>query len=140
MWPKALAQLIELAPHIGRLLPLADRFLQSKAAGDETAKAVAAQLNASTDSLRSELGEVNAANAALARLVNEQAERTAVLTSDVRAARDIAERLQAEVKPAVDGLRRAEARIGQLQVLLLVNLAASFLLLVLAVALFLHLK
>ena len=35
MWPKALAQLIELAPHAARLLPMADKFFQSKTAGEE---------------------------------------------------------------------------------------------------------
>lgn len=38
MWPKALSQLIELAPHISRLLPLADHFLKDKAAGEEVTR------------------------------------------------------------------------------------------------------
>ena len=38
MWPKALAQLIELAPYIARMLPTADRYLQSRAASDEATR------------------------------------------------------------------------------------------------------
>ena len=35
MWPKALSQLVELAPHVTRLLPLADRYLKDKTRGDD---------------------------------------------------------------------------------------------------------
>ena len=38
MWPKALTQLVELAPHITRLAPLADRFLKDKATGDNATR------------------------------------------------------------------------------------------------------
>ena len=52
MWPKALAQLIELAPHIARLLPTADRFLQSKVAGDEATRAALAKFG---DEIRADI-------------------------------------------------------------------------------------
>ena len=35
MWPKAFAQFVELAPHISRLLPMADRFFQSKSTAED---------------------------------------------------------------------------------------------------------
>ncbi len=38
MWPKALTQLIELAPHVTRLLPLADRYFKDKTTGDEAVR------------------------------------------------------------------------------------------------------
>ncbi len=38
MWPKALSQLVELAPHITRLLPLADRYFKDKATGDDSTR------------------------------------------------------------------------------------------------------
>ncbi len=41
MWPKAFSQLVELAPHISRLLPLADRYFKDKSSSDDaTRKAV----------------------------------------------------------------------------------------------------
>ncbi len=30
MWPKVIAQLFELLPHVSRLVPMADRFFSSK--------------------------------------------------------------------------------------------------------------
>ena len=50
MWPKALLQLLELVPHFSRLLPMADKFLQSKATLDD------ATLKTIGD-LRGELGQ-----------------------------------------------------------------------------------
>ena len=38
MWPKALSQLVELAPHVTRLLPLADRYFKDKSAGDDATR------------------------------------------------------------------------------------------------------
>ena len=38
MWPKALTQLVELAPHITRLLPLADRYFKDKTTGDDATR------------------------------------------------------------------------------------------------------
>ncbi len=46
MWPKAFSQLVELAPHITRLLPLADRFLKDKVAGDEGTRKALDELQA----------------------------------------------------------------------------------------------
>src|SRR5579875_2809425 len=38
MWPKALSQLIDFAPQIVSLLPLADRFLKDKASNDSATR------------------------------------------------------------------------------------------------------
>lgn len=38
MWPKAFSQLVELAPHITRLLPLADRYFKDKSTSDEATR------------------------------------------------------------------------------------------------------
>lgn len=60
MWPKAFAQFIELAPHISRLLPMADRFFQSKTAGDDANRKAIEKL---AEGLRGDLIQVTAANA-----------------------------------------------------------------------------
>ncbi len=71
MWPKAFAQLIELAPHISRLLPMADRFFQSKAADDGNRKAMESMVEGLRGDLSRDLGQVAAAHADLYKQLNE---------------------------------------------------------------------
>ena len=72
MWPKALTQLVELAPHITRLLPLADRYFKDKTTGDQTTRqaldshrtALEAQRAAVTDlsdRIHADIGAINSA-------------------------------------------------------------------------------
>jgi hypothetical protein len=84
MWPKALSQLIEIAPHIARLLPTADRFLQSRVANDDATRGI-------TDDVRADLNRVAAAHEGIYRQLNEQGERFAQLGEQVNAARAAAE-------------------------------------------------
>jgi len=62
MWPKLLAQLIpqliDLLPHIKRVVPLADQYLSSKAANDAALATMAA-------AVRNDLGKVTTSNADL---------------------------------------------------------------------------
>jgi hypothetical protein len=88
MWPKALAQLIELAPHIARLLPTADRFLQSKAAGDDATRTAVAKIG---EDVRSDINRVTASHEGIYRQLNEQGERMAQLTEQMTAVRSAAE-------------------------------------------------
>jgi chromosome segregation ATPase len=82
MWPKALAQLIELAPHLARLLPMADRFLASKSSDLEASRTALEQMSAG---LRGDLGQVTASHAGLYRQLNDQSEKLTVLAEDQRA-------------------------------------------------------
>jgi small-conductance mechanosensitive channel len=82
MWPKALAQLIELAPHLARLLPMADRFLQSKSSDLEASRTALEQMSAG---LRGDLGQVTASHAGLYRQLNDQSEKLSTLAEDQRA-------------------------------------------------------
>jgi chromosome segregation ATPase len=88
MWPKALSQLIELAPHVARLLPTADRYLQSKVAGDDSTRATLAKIG---DDLRTDISRVTASHEGLYRQMNEQGERLAQLTEQMSAVRTAAE-------------------------------------------------
>jgi hypothetical protein len=81
MWPKALTQIIELAPHITRLLPLADRFFQSKSAEQDAARTAMEQM---ADGLRGDLGQVTASHAGLYRQLNDQSEKLSGLSVDLR--------------------------------------------------------
>ena len=88
MWPKALAQLIELAPHIARLLPTADRFLQQRAAGDDATRAAVAKIG---EDVRTDISRVTASHESIYRQLNEQGERIAQLSEHMAAARTAAE-------------------------------------------------
>jgi hypothetical protein len=77
MWPKVL---IELVPHIVRLVPMADRFLQSKTAGDEANRKA---MEVMAEGLRGDLGQVTAAHSGLYRQLNEQSEKLAGIAAEV---------------------------------------------------------
>lgn len=131
MWPKALAQLIELAPHLARLLPIADRFFQSKTADAEASRSAMEQMAAG---LRGDLGQVTAAHAGLYSQLTEQRDilndhtaKLEMLSAEVSAAR-----LSAEANAT--RLAVLEARCRVLIVMASVTLAA----LVAVIALLLH--
>jgi len=82
MWPKALAQLLELLPHVSRLVPIADRFLNAKSADAEANTRAMQQM---AEGLRGDLGQVTASHAGLYRQLNDQSEKLSELTSDLAA-------------------------------------------------------
>jgi len=94
MWPKALAQLIELAPHIARLVPTADRFLQQKTAGDEATRAAVAKIG---EDVRADVSRVTASHEGIYRQLNEQGERMSQLTEQMTAVRAAAEGAEEKV-------------------------------------------
>src|SRR5436305_10462617 len=121
MWPKALAQLIELAPHAARLLPMADKFFSAKTAGEEANRKA---MEAMADGLRGDLGQVTASHAGLYRQLNNQSEKLAEISAEARAARAAAEAANARITH----LERRLDRIGGL--LLIVTLLAVVLLVI----------
>ncbi len=88
MWPKALAQLIELAPYIARMLPTADRYLQSRVANDQATREALAKIG---DDVRADINRVTASHEGLYRQLNEQSERIAELNEQLTAVREAAE-------------------------------------------------
>jgi len=128
MWPKAIAQLIELAPHVSRLLPMADRFLNAKTADAEASRSAMQQM---AEGLRGDLGQVTASHAGLYRQLNEQSEKISELSSDVATVKRSVESLD----PRLTRLEQQNSRLTVLLGLSLVLLAG---LLVLAVILLLH--
>jgi len=117
MWPKALSQLIELAPHITRLLPMADRFLLSKTAGEEAARNAMEQM---ADGLRGDLGQVTAAHAGLYRQLNDQSEKLSAIASDLTSTRQSAEALESRLATLE---RQSRSQQAFLLIILLVLLA-----------------
>ena len=84
MWPKVLAQLIELLPHVSRLLPMADKFLSSKTASE---KANEAALTAMAEGVRGDLGQVTKAHAGLYRQLQDQSAQITEVGEEVKRAR-----------------------------------------------------
>lgn len=138
MWPKALSQLIELAPHISRLLPMADHFLKDKAAGEEaTRQAVDGQRTALeaqratlldlSDRLHADIGSLASAQttqaATLQRQVTELEKSVAAFRTEAAATRAGADQLQTR-------LERLEATQRRTQTLAM--LAIALLLIVIA--------
>jgi hypothetical protein len=84
MWPKVIAQLFELLPHISRLLPMADKYFNSKAAAE---KANEAAMAAMAEGVRGDLGQVTKAHVGLYRQLQEQSAQITELSQAVKANR-----------------------------------------------------
>jgi hypothetical protein len=83
MWPKVIAQLFELLPHLSRLVPMADKFLTSKAAAE---KANETAMAAMAEGVRGDLGQVTKAHAGLYRQLQEQSAQIAGVAEEVKQA------------------------------------------------------
>lgn len=84
MWPKVIAQLFELLPHITRLVPMADRYFSSKTASE---KATEAAMAAMAEGVRGDLGQVTKAHAGLYRQLQEQSAQIGEVGEEVKRAR-----------------------------------------------------
>ena len=120
MWPKVIAQLFELLPHISRLLPMADKYFNQKAAAE---KANEAAMAAMAEGVRGDLGQVTKAHVGLYRQLQEQSAQITGVSEEVKATRLTVEQ-QAN---RVEALERAVSSLGlwlKIGVSLLVVLAA----------------
>lgn len=84
MWPKVIAQLFELLPHITRLVPMADRYLSSKTASE---KANEVAMAAMAEGVRGDLGQVTKAHAGLYRQLQDQSAQIAEVSEEIKRAR-----------------------------------------------------
>jgi|ERR1700727_150369 hypothetical protein len=84
MWPKLIAQLFELLPHITRLVPMADRYFSTRTASE---KATEAAMVAMAEGVRGDLGQVSKAHAGLYRQLQDQGAQIAQLSEEVSRAR-----------------------------------------------------
>jgi hypothetical protein len=126
MWPKAIAQLIELLPHAARLMPMADRYLQSKTAGEEANRKA---MESMADGLRGDLGQVTASHAGLYRQLNDQSEKLAEISLEARAARSAAEAVEPRITQMERRLDRIAGLVLIVAILCLVLLVIGFVLL-----------
>ncbi len=84
MWPKVIAQLFELLPHVTRLVPMADKYFSSKTASE---KANEAAMAAMAEGVRGDLGQVTKAHAGLYRQLQDQSAQIAEVSEEVKRAR-----------------------------------------------------
>ena len=126
MWPKAFAQLIELAPHVSRLLPMADRFFQSKAANDEATRKATEAVEAAAEDLRSDFGKVTAAHAELGKQILDLngslktvstgvAEQVGTLNTSVAALTSRLDTTAADIRGARLAAESVEARLTKIE-------------------------
>ena len=112
MWPKAFAQLIELAPHISRLLPVADRFLQSKNAADEGSRRA---LEAMAEGLRGDLAEFAGAQTTLGKQMDALSQKVATAGGDAQAARSAATGAASAAESVKEHLAGIETRFTAME-------------------------
>ncbi|HEY4358021.1 MAG TPA: hypothetical protein VGN16_19900 [Acidobacteriaceae bacterium] len=128
MWPKAIAQLIELVPHLTRLVPMLDRFFQSRNAGEDSARRA---MDAMAEGLRGDLGQVTASHAGLYRQLNEQSEKLSSITVEVRA-------LKSSLGSAEARIDRLDQQISTAQKMLAATLFLNVILVILVAILLVH--
>jgi conjugal transfer/entry exclusion protein len=95
MWPKALMQLIELAPHVTRLVPMADRYLQSKTDGgkaqrralDEMGERLRGDLALTAERTHGDFTRVTAAQEGIVQQLTKQNATLESLAAELQAAR-----------------------------------------------------
>ena len=95
MWPKLLAQLFELLPHVSRLIPMADRFFASRAATD---RATEAAMVAMAEGVRGDLGQVTKAHAGLYRQLQEQGAQLEEVRDDLKRVRTVLEQRENRIE------------------------------------------
>jgi chromosome segregation ATPase len=114
MWPRIL---LELLPHFSRLLPVADKYLNSRNVSDKERETALAAL---AEEVRGELGQVTEEHAGLRRRLQEQTEQLAQVSVDVARARmaveSVEERLAKLERTAALSLRLLSAALGLLAI------------------------
>ncbi len=105
MWPKVLAQLFELLPHIARMVPMADKYFAQKTAAE---KANEAALAAMAEGVRGDLGQVTKAHAGLYRQLQDQSTQITEVGEEVKRARLALE----QHEHRLEAMERSVASIG----------------------------
>jgi hypothetical protein len=127
MWPRVLKQLVELLPHISRLVPIAERYFSTKASGDRSNELALAAL---AEGMQADLGQVTKANAGLYRQVQEQGALIAGVGDEVR-----------HVRTALDGSEKKiaalEERVSSLQLWIRIGVSVIVVLLLVILGLML---
>jgi chromosome segregation ATPase len=130
MWPKVIAQLFELLPHISRLIPMADKYFSTKTASE---KATEAAMAAMAEGVRGDLGQVTKAHAGLYRQLQDQSAQIAEVSEEVKQAR-------AAIDQRDHRLEAMELRVASLGLWIKAGLSLVVLLLVVVIVLVIKLN
>ncbi len=125
MWPKVIAQLFELLPHVSRLVPMADRYFSSKAAAE---KAHEAAMAAMAEGVRGDLGQVTKAHAGLYRQLQELSAQVAEVGEEGKRGRMLLEVQE-------NRLAALEERVGTIGLWVKLGISSVVALLVVAITL-----
>jgi septal ring factor EnvC (AmiA/AmiB activator) len=119
MWPKTFLQLLELAPHVTRLVPVADRYFQSRAEVRDRQRRELEQMRGEmgqvADGMRGDLAQLAAAQAGVYHQLSEQSETLNKISADVRTIRVSCDEMESR-------LAEMEKRISRLWITFLVAL------------------
>ena len=140
MWP-VLVQLLKLAPHMTRLVPVADRYLQTRAEGrdserravEHTVDGLRGDLAQTAERMQGDLMQVNAIQAAMVQQLNQQSETLASLATDMRATRLTSDEMEARMK----GM---EARMARLWMIFVAGMIVLAILAAVMIAMLLHVQ
>jgi len=140
MWP-VLVELLQLAPHVTRLVPVADRYLQSKADGrdvqrralEEMADRLHGDMEETAEGMRGDLAQLVAAQAGIYDQLNQQSETLASIAADVRATRLASDEVETR-------MTRLEARIQRLWVTVFAGMIVLAILAAVLIAMLLHIQ
>jgi hypothetical protein len=138
MWP-ALVKLLELAPHVTRLVPMADRYLQTKA---ENGKAQRRALEQMGDRLRGDFGQISEGmrgdltqlamvQAGICQQLNQQSETLTSLATDMRATRLASDEMDAR-------MTQIETRMARLWMIFVAGMVVLAILAAVMIAMLLH--
>ena len=127
MWPK---MLFELLPHVGRIVPMAERFLESRKAREQEEQAQLAAINETlrtelgrnSDTLRTELGKAAELTSGIDRAVREQAEQVSALTGETSRSRAALEALEGRIRTLEEKAGAEDSAAPRLQLLIVVAL------------------
>ena len=86
--------LLELLPHVTRLLPMADKYLSTRSASERTQEAALAAMAAN---VRGDLGQVVDAHAGIQRALKDQAKQIAEIAAEGTRTRMGVESIEARV-------------------------------------------
>jgi carbon starvation protein CstA len=140
MWP-VLVQLLKLAPHMTRLVPVADRYLQTRAEGrdserravEHTVDGLRGDLAQTAERMQGDLTQVNAAQAAMVQQLAEQSETLTSLATDMRATRLASNEIETRIK----GM---ETRMARLWVTFVAGMIVLAILAAVMIAMLLHVR
>jgi septal ring factor EnvC (AmiA/AmiB activator) len=130
MWPKVIAQLFELLPHISRLVPMADKYFSTKTASE---KATEAAMAAMAEGVRGDLGQVTKAHAGLYRQLQDQSAQIAEVSEEVK-------QVRATIDQRDHRLEAMELRVASLGLWIKAGLSLVVLLLVVVIVLVIQLN